>query len=153
MKRGDKIEDIIKDEFEAFHKFKSCLILPEKNKVGERQFESILQDYHKDKNYKEELERLKLQKTYKPYWKNIFISECREFHYEENCDLKCFFYDKRIYNGKVSVQYDLRFYCAYMYSHYSPYYLNTEVLNFKILEYIPQEEIIENADATQPIWL
>jgi hypothetical protein len=26
-----------------------------------------------------------------------------------------------------------------------------EVLNFEILEYIPQEEIIENADATQPI--
>lgn len=66
MKRGDKIEDIIKDEFEALHKFKSCLILPEKNEVGERRFESILQDYHKDKSYKEGLERLKLQKTYKP---------------------------------------------------------------------------------------
>ena len=44
MKRGDKIEDIIKDEFEVQHKFKSCLILPEKNKVGERQFQNILQD-------------------------------------------------------------------------------------------------------------
>jgi len=150
MKCGNKIEDIIKDEFEHFHKFHSCLILPEKNKVGERQFESILQDYHKDKNYKENLEKLKLEKTYKPYWKNIYISDCREFHYEEDCDLRCFFYDKS-YNGKISVQYDLRHYCAYLYSHYCPYYLNTEVLNFKILEYIPQEEIIENADATQPI--
>jgi len=152
MKRGDKIEDIVKDEFELSYKFKSCLILPEKNKVGERQFESILQDYHKDKNYKENLEKLKLQKTYKPYCdrKNIFISECGEFHYEEYCDLRCFFYDKS-YNGKSSVQYDRRSYCAYLYSHYSPYYLNTEVLNFKILEYIPEEETIENADATQPI--
>ena len=147
MKRGDKIEDIIKDEFEEFHKFHSCLILPEKNVVGDKQFFIILQDYHKDKNYKENLEKLKLEKTYKPYWKNIFISDCGEFSYEEHCDLKCFFYSKS-YNGKISVQYDLRFHCAYMYSHYSPYYLNTEVLNFKILEYIPQEEIIENADAT-----
>ena len=153
MKRGDKIEDIIKDEFcNAFYRLKSCLILPEKNEVGERQFESILQDYHKDKNYKEGLERLKLQKTYKPYWKNIFISECGEFSYEEYCDSKMSFYvDTKEFKGKVRIQCDLRHYCAYLYSHYTPYYLNTEVLNFKILEYIPQEEIIENADATQPI--
>jgi hypothetical protein len=150
MKCGDKIEDIVKDEFELFYKFHSCLILPEKNVVGDKQFESILQDYHKDKNYKENLEKLKLEKTYKPYWKNIFISDCGEFSYEEHCDLKCFFYDKS-YNGKIRVQYDLRFHCASMYSYYSPYYLNTEVLNFKILEYIPQEEIIENANATQPV--
>jgi len=136
MKRGNKIEDIIKDEFEKSYKFHSCLILPEKNKVGEREFDSILQDYHKDKNYKENLEKLKLEKTYKPYWKNIFISDCGEFSYDKS------------YKGKIRVQYDLRHYCAFMYSHYSPYYLNTEVLNFKILEYIPQEEIIENADAT-----
>ena len=147
MKRGDKIEDIIKDEFEAFHKFKSCLILPEKNEVGERRFESILQDYHKDKSYKEGLERLKLQKTYKPYWKNIFISECGEFSYEEYCDLICLFtVDTKGFKGKVRIQYDSRSYCAYLYSHYSPYYLDTEVLNFKILEYIPQEETIENTD-------
>ena len=147
MKRGDKIEDIIKDEFEAFHKFKSCLILPEKNKVGERQFQNILQDYHQDRNYKENLERLKLQKTYKPYWKNIFISECGEFSYEKDCDLKCYYIvNEEKFNGKVLVQYDRREYCAYAYSHYSPYYLNTEVLNFKILEYIPQEEIIKNAN-------
>jgi len=140
MKRGDKIEDIIKDEFENAYKFHSCLILPEKNVVGVKQFESILQDYHKDKSYKEGLERLKLSKEYKPYWKNIFISDCGEFHYEEHCDLKCFFYDKS-YNGQIRVQYDLRHYCAYMYSHYSPYFLNTEVLNFEILEWIPEEEI------------
>ena len=149
MKRGDKIEDIVKDEFELSYKFKSCLILPEKNKVGERQFESILQDYHKDKNYKENLEKLKLQKTYKPYWKNIFISECGEFSYEEYCDSICLFtVDTKEFKGEVRIQCDLRHYCAYLYSHYCPYYLNTEVLNFKILEYIPQEEIIENADAT-----
>jgi hypothetical protein len=147
MKRSNKIEDIIKDEFENFHKFKSCLILPEKNKVGEREFYSILQDYHKDKNYKENLEKLKLEKTYKPYWKNIFISDCGEFSYEENCNLKCFFCEKS-YKGKIRVQCDLRHYCACMHSHYSPYYLNTEVLNFEILEYIPQEEVIKNADAT-----
>jgi len=57
MKCGDKIEDIVKDEFELFYKFHSCLILPEKNVVGDKQFESILQDYHKDKNYKENLEK------------------------------------------------------------------------------------------------
>jgi hypothetical protein len=142
MKRSNKIEDIIKDEFENFHKFHSCLILPEKNKVGERQFDSILQDYHKDKNYKENLEKLKLQKTYKPYWKNIFISECGEFSYEENCNLKSFFSSKS-FDGEVLVQYDLRFYCAFMYSHYSPDFLNTEVFNFEILEYIPQEEILK----------
>ena len=157
MNRGDKIEDIVKDEFELSYKFKSCLILPEKNKVGERQFESILQDYHKDKNYKENLEKLKLQKTYKPYWKNIFISECGEFSYEENCNIKsCMnFGEEKGYSGDfrgwVRIECDYRHYCAYLYSHYSPYYLNTEVLNFKILEYIPEEETIENADATQPI--
>lgn len=147
MKRGDKIEDIIKDEFEASYRFKSCLIIPEKNKVGERQFQNILQDYHQDRNYKEGLERLKLQKTYKPYWKNIFISECGEFSYEEYCDLSCFFtVDTKGLKGEVRVQYDRRSYCAYFYSHYSPYYLDTEILNFKILEYILQEETIENAD-------
>ena len=142
------IEDIIKDEFEASHRFKSCLIIPEKNKVGERQFQNILQDYHQDRNYKENLERLKLQKTYKPYWKNIFISECGEFSYEEYCDLSCLFtVDTKGFKGKVRIQCDRRSYCAYLYSHYSPYYLDTEVLNFKILEYIQQEETIENADA------
>lgn len=122
MKLVDKIEDIIKDEFENSYKFHSCLILPEKNVVGERQFESILQDYHKDKNFKEELERVKLQKTYKPYWKNIFISECGEFSYEEYCDLKCYYIVKEEkFKGKVLVQYDRRKYCVYAYSHYSPH--------------------------------
>ena len=150
MKRGDKIEDVIKNEFcNAFYRFKSCLILPERNKVGERQFESILQDYHQDKNYKEGLERAKLQKTYKPYWKNICISECGEFSYEEYCDLTVFLVinKPKVFQGKVRIKYDRRSCCAYLYSHYSPYYLDTEILNFKILEYIQQEETIENADA------
>lgn len=109
MKRGDKIEDIAKDEFELSYKFKSCLILPEKNKVGQIVFENILQDYHKDKNYKEGLERLKLQKTYKPYRKNIFISECGEFSYEECCDLTSFLVINKpeVFKGKVGMQYTL----------------------------------------------
>ena len=149
MKKSNNIEDIIKCQFEDLHKFKSCLILPEKNKVGEEKFDSILQDYHKDKTYKENLERLKLQKTYKPYWKNIFISECGEFSYEEDCDLKCYcIVNEEKFKGMVLVQFDSRKYCAYLYSHYSPYYLNREVLNFKILEYIPEEEIIKDADAS-----
>ena len=148
MKKSNNIEDIIKYQFEDLHKFKSCLILPEKNQVGENKFNSILQDYHEDKTYKEKLERLRLQKQYKHYWKNIFISECGEFSYQEYCDVKVHhIVNEERFNGMVLVQYDRRDHCAYLYSHYSPYYLDAEILNFKILEYIPQKEIIENADA------